>query len=164
MRHRSDSARRMYEAARDRERALLEVVPDGPPDGTRMDASHLPIDADDDPAVFVVRESDIAAVGIERDKDQGWTIPGRGWGWVWHSTAEELREYARENCDRAAACEAVARAIEAEQAVDPPDGHDVTARAGTVWLDGIDHTPDEAVDLARALLAAAEEARDGVDR
>lgn len=41
----------------------------------------------------------------------------------------------------------------------PPDGHDVTARAGTVWLDGIDHTPDEAVDLARALLAAAEEAR-----
>ena len=46
----------------------------------------------------------------------------------------------------------------------PPDGHDVNARAGTVWLDGIDHTPDEAVDLARALLAAAEKARDGVDR
>ena len=46
----------------------------------------------------------------------------------------------------------------------PPDGHDVNARAGTVWLDSIDHTPDEAVDLARALLAAAEDARDGVDR
>ena len=41
----------------------------------------------------------------------------------------------------------------------PPDGHDVNARAGTVWLDGIDHTPDEAVDLARALLAASESAR-----
>lgn len=72
-----------------------------------------------DPAVHVVRESDISAVGIERDKDQGWTIPGRGWGWVRYSTAEELRKYARENCDRAAACEAVARAIESEQAVDP---------------------------------------------
>ena len=71
----ADSVRRMYEAARDRERALLEVVPDG-----------------------------------------------------------------------------------------PPDGHDVNARAGTVWLDSIDHTPDEAVDLARALLAAAEEVRDGADR
>lgn len=46
----------------------------------------------------------------------------------------------------------------------PPDGHDVNARAGTVWLDSIDHTPDEAVNLARALLAAAEEARYGVDR
>ena len=46
----------------------------------------------------------------------------------------------------------------------PPDGHDVNARTGTVWLDGIDHTPDEAVNLARALLAAAKEARDGVDR
>src|SRR5699024_11103685 len=52
------------------------AVPLHQPDGTHMDASHLPIGADDDPAVFVVRESDIE--DCQRNEDGDWEFRHSG--------------------------------------------------------------------------------------
>jgi len=70
----------------------------------------------DDPAVYVVRESDIAAVEIERD-ERGWHGPGTTW--TERSTSGEVRAHAEGLVRNVARCEAVARAIEAEPTVDP---------------------------------------------
>jgi len=72
----------------------------------------------DDPAVYVVRESDIAAVEVERVRDEEWHANGTLVAWTGES-AEDVRgqqDTARRNFIHR---EAVARAIEAEQAVDP---------------------------------------------
>ena len=104
-----------YEALRQARTA--PAVPLHQPDGTRMDASHLPIGADDDPAVFVVRESDVAAVEVTRDFG-GWCADG-AWVAGVDDTAEWVRGRAAEMVVYAARSEAVARAIEAGQAADP---------------------------------------------
>ena len=70
----------------------------------------------DDPAVYVVRESDIAAVEIERD-ERGWHGPGTTW--TERSTSGEVRAHAEGLVRNVARCEAVARAIEAEPTADP---------------------------------------------
>ena len=71
----------------------------------------------DDPAVFVVRESDIAAVEVER-VDAQWNADGALMAWTGES-AEEVRGQNANALRNLAHREAVARAIEAEQAVDP---------------------------------------------
>ena len=68
--------------------------------------------------VYVVRESDIAAVEVERVRDEEWHANGTLVAWTGES-AEDVRgqqDTARRNFIHR---EAVARAIEAEQAVDP---------------------------------------------
>src|SRR5699024_7625088 len=60
----------------DAEARTTPAVPLHQPDGTRMDASHLPIGADDDPAVFVVRESDIE--DCQRNEDGDWEFRHSG--------------------------------------------------------------------------------------
>ena len=76
----------------------------------------------DDPAVFVVRESHVRAEdGSFEVTDRGTridlTIHGRAMHPV--SSAREVRDKAQRHVEAAARCEAIARAIEAEQAVDP---------------------------------------------
>lgn len=70
-----------------------------------------------DPAVHVVRESDVAAVEVRRASD-GWYADG-----AWLASADETAEWVRDRAAEMVVCaarnEAVARAIEAEQAVDP---------------------------------------------
>ena len=70
-----------------------------------------------DPAVHVVRESDVAAVEVRRASD-GWYADG-----AWLASADETAEWVRDRATEMVVCaarnEAVARAIEAEQAADP---------------------------------------------
>ena len=90
------------------------AVPLHQPDGTRMDASHLPIGADDDPAVFVVRESDIE--DCQRNEDGDWEF--RHSGRVFYDSrdpadrAESLTHHREQVAQRVA----IIRAIEAEPA------------------------------------------------
>ena len=72
----------------------------------------------DDPAVFVVRESDIAAVKVEQDEDGDWEANGDIVA-MRQNTAEALRGWSLGELQMLARYEAVARAIEAEQAEDP---------------------------------------------
>ena len=70
-----------------------------------------------DPAVYVVRESDIAAVEVKRNAEGDWWTKNRGCGEG--STADGMRQMA-DICTRdAIEYEALARAIEAEAAIDP---------------------------------------------
>ncbi|MDD2326658.1 MAG: hypothetical protein PHW63_11815, partial [Alphaproteobacteria bacterium] len=66
----------------------------------------------DDPAVYVVRESDIAAIEVEQRGSQmvAWDVSASG--------PEQARRFAQDHLRRAAAHEAMARAFEAKQAVD----------------------------------------------
>ena len=72
----------------------------------------------DDPAVFVVRESDIAAVKVEQDEDGDWEANGDLVA-MRQNTAEALRGWSLGELQMLARYEAVARAIEAVQDVDP---------------------------------------------
>lgn len=89
------------------------------PDGTRLDASHLPIDSNDDPALYVIRESDLPTV--QQGEDGDW-YPGDRWDLGGdrfidvRGALEKMRRYA-----------AIARTIEAEPA-DP-----VEAKARELW-------------------------------
>ena len=69
-----------------------------------------------DPAVFVVRESDIAAVEVAHD-ERGWHA--RGATWSHEPTADGVRDGAMRHLRDVAKYEALARAIEAERATDP---------------------------------------------
>ena len=87
-----------------------------------------------DPAVLVVRESDVAAVEVTRDSD-GWYADG-AWVASADGTAEWVRDRAAEMVVCAARNEAVARAIEAGQAVDPVEAKArELAKAGGVDFD-----------------------------
>lgn len=68
-----------------------------------------------DPAVHVVRESDVAAVEVTYG-GRGWEARGLGYG---DSDAKTMRSHVRRHLKDAAGCEAVARAIEAGADVDP---------------------------------------------
>ena len=78
-----------------------------------------------DPAVHVVRESEVAAVEVRRASD-GWYADG---AWIasadgaWLSSEDETAEWVRDRAAEMVVCaarnEAVARAIKAGQAVDP---------------------------------------------
>lgn len=70
----------------------------------------------DDPAVFAVRESDIAAVEVEQDEEGGWQANGDLVA-MRQNTAEALRGWSLGDLQMLARYEAVARAIEAK--VDP---------------------------------------------
>src|SRR5699024_9247735 len=100
----------------DAEARTTPAVPLHQPDGTHMDASHLPIGADDDPAVFVVRESDIE--DCQRNEDGDWEF--RHSGRVFYDSrdpadrAESLAHHREQVAQRVA----IIRAIEAE-AADP---------------------------------------------
>ena len=71
----------------------------------------------DDPAVFVVRESDIAAVKVEQDEDGDWEANGDLVA-MRHNTAEALRGWSLGELQMLARYEAVARAIEAAELED----------------------------------------------
>lgn len=86
------------------EKAERELVPTAPPDN--MDV---------DPVVYVVRESDLPEV--EQDEDGDWLCESLAVNR--RDTAEDLRGRALSQLKHVAMREAVARAIEAEQAVDP---------------------------------------------
>ena len=70
-----------------------------------------------DPAVHVVRESDVAAVEVRRASD-GWYADG-----AWLASADETAEWVRDRATEMVVCaarnEAVARAIEQDAASDP---------------------------------------------
>lgn len=88
-----------------------------------------------DPTVFAVSESDVAAVIVSQN-ETNWMADGSFWGR--HLTADDMRNKVESYIWRAAACEAVARAIEAEQSTDP-----VTIKAQELWSvvhdgDGVD--------------------------
>lgn len=142
--------------------------------------------ADDGRTIYSVREADLPkASRDEWDANRSWwTVGGR----INHGhdvTAETMRERARNALRLAAECESVARAIETESdraaaklawlygREADESGHQHTdtehiyASHGQVFYVNDDPyreskeylTPDEAVDRARALLAAAEAAR-----
>ena len=73
----------------------------------------------DDPAVFVVRESQIAAVEVGQNEDGRWCAEGDFWPDVADIDVGALRRHASASLADLVAYEAVARAIEAEQAADP---------------------------------------------
>ena len=122
--HLEQARERAEQAERDRDEAVARAeaaearttpaVPLHQPDGTRMDASHLPIGADDDPAVFVVRESDIE--DCQRNEDGDWEF--RHSGRVFYDSrdpadrAESLTHHREQVAQRVA----IIRAIEAEPA------------------------------------------------
>ena len=87
-----------------------------------------PHESNADPAVYAVRESDIAAVEVAHD-ERGWHA--RGATWSREPTAEGVRDGAKRYLRDVAQYEALARAIEAEQAVDP-----VEAKARELWETG----------------------------
>ncbi|MDZ4234826.1 MAG: hypothetical protein U1C73_13965 [Dietzia sp.] len=77
----------------------------------------------DDPAVYVVRESDIAAVEVNEYENGGWEGRSNGKEGLMFEpftcTPDGLRAQSEDIRVRIAIREAIARAIEAEQAVDP---------------------------------------------
>ena len=73
--------------------------------------------AQPDPAVYVVRESEVQAQRFTRTASGGFIVAGTELN---TSTAEDARDKALRHIDAAARCEAIARAIEAEaQSPDP---------------------------------------------
>ena len=75
------------------------------------------IEAAVDPVVYVVRESAIAAVEVKRNEERDWFTRNRGY--AEGATADGMRNMARIFMEDAVDCEAIARAIDAEAAVDP---------------------------------------------
>ena len=69
-----------------------------------------------DPAVYVVRESDVEAQAALRNRFGEFVVNGTVLN---VTTAEDCREKAQRHLDAAARCEGIARAIEAEAVVDP---------------------------------------------
>ena len=69
-----------------------------------------------DPAVHVVRESNVEAQAALRNRFGEFVVNGTVLN---VTTAEDCREKAQRHLDAAARCESIARAIEAGQAVDP---------------------------------------------
>lgn len=87
----------------------------------------------DDPAVYVVRESDISAVEVAHD-ERGWHA--RGATWSREPTAEGVRDGAKRYLRDVARYEALARAIEAGQDTDPLlDKARELAKAGGIDFD-----------------------------
>lgn len=72
---------------------------------------------EDDPLIYRIRESNVRGVNVTRDENGHWQTGGRGY--ANGATADGMRNMARIFLEDATGCEAVARAIEAEQAVDP---------------------------------------------
>ena len=103
-----------------------------------------------DPAVYVVRESDIAAVEVER-VDAQWNADGALMAWTGES-AEEVRGQNATALRNLAHREAVARAIEAEQAVDPVEAKAIelhqVAYGGRI---GFGHATLNAQEMFRSL-------------
>lgn len=99
--------------------------------------------AGDDPAVFVVRESDVASVSVVKHDVNEWEADGK---YAPHADVAAARKGAAEWIAMATRCEAVARAIEAGQAVDP-----VTEKADELFAIG---WPE--------LVDASDDARNGV--
>lgn len=93
-----------------------------------------PHESNADPVVYAVRESDIAAVEVAHD-ERGWHA--RGATWSREPTAEGVRDGAKRYLRDVAQYEALARAIEAEQAVDPVEekARELygVANAGVTW-------------------------------
>lgn len=91
----------------------------------------------DDMAVFDVRESDVAAVEVKRNAEGNWWTKNRGCGK--ESTANGMRQMAEILIRDATEYEAIARAIEAEQSVDPVEAkaaefYDLAGRVGDdIW-------------------------------
>ena len=86
-----------------------------------------------DPAVYVVRESDVEAQAALRNRFGEFVVNGTVLN---VTTAEDCREKAQRHLDAAARCEAIARAIEAEAVVDPvePEGDVIVRDAnGHMW-------------------------------
>lgn len=98
----------------DIEKAMADAAPGLAPYGACVDAVHALVSGDD-PAVHVVRESDIAAVEVEQGNN--WRANGTGIPKFW--TAEQARRLRDHTAEQWCEIEAIARAIEAEQAVDP---------------------------------------------
>lgn len=89
----------------------------------------------DDPAVYVVRESDIEAQEFTRTESGGFVVQGT---LLNTSTAKDAREKADRHLDAVSRCEAIARAIEAEaQSPDPdPVEEQADALAGILYPEG----------------------------
>lgn len=91
----------------------------------------------DDPTVFVVRESDISAVEVKRDTEGDWWTENHGCGEG--ATVDGMRKMAEILIRDAIEYEAIARAIEAEQAADPieekaAEFYDLAGRVGDdIW-------------------------------
>ena len=98
----------------DIEKAVAEWVDDAP----EIVDEVWSLVSGDDPAVYVVRESDIAAVKVEQDEDGDWEANGDLVA-MRKNTAEALRGWSLGELQMLARYEAVARAIEAEQAENP---------------------------------------------
>lgn len=102
----------------DVEKAIDGIVPVWDSEVKKIVVALHEMVAGDDPAVFVVRESDLP--DVERDEDGDWLcentpiVSGK-------DTAEDVRGRALPQLKYVAMREAVARAIEAEQATDPVD-------------------------------------------
>lgn len=110
----------------------------------------------DDPAVFVVRESDIAAVKAEQDEDGDWIVDG-GFIAASQTTAETVRGWIPAYLRSATCLEAAARAIEAEQAADPVEAKarelfDATDESIWAWATAPIHTQDRYRRIARHVL------------
>ena len=108
-----------------------------------------PHESNADPAVYVVRESDIAAVEVAHD-ERGWHA--RGATWSREPTAEGVRDGAKRYLRDVAQYEALARAIEAEQAVDPVEAKAIelhqVAYGGRI---GFGHATLNAQEMFRSL-------------
>lgn len=111
------------------------------------------------PAVYVVREDEIAAVKAERDKDGDWLIDG---ALVYGQSAksEMVRRHIASSLRRVVDGEAVARAIEAEQQEQPEAESDPALDAaleafrenynpgGTTWAPGLEDRVQRALQAA----------------
>lgn len=108
-----------------------------------------PHESNADPVVYAVRESDIAAVEVAHD-ERGWHA--RGATWSREPTAEGVRDGAKRYLRDVAQYEALARAIEAEQAVDPVEAKAIelhrVAYGGRI---GFGHATLNAQEMFRSL-------------
>ena len=108
----------------------------------------------DDPAVYVVRESDVEAQAALRNRFGEFIVNGTVLN---VTTAEDCREKAQRHLDAVARCESIARAIEAEQAEDPVEAKaeelfDATDESIWAWATAPIHTQDRYRRIARHVL------------
>lgn len=99
-----------------------------------------------DPAVLVVRESNVEAQAALRNRFSEFVVNGTVLNVM---TAEDCREKAQRHLDAAARCEAIARAIEAEAVVDPVEEKARELAKGIGW--DWDVLDDEYVDIMRSV-------------
>ena len=101
----------------------------------------------DDPAVFVVRESDVSAVQVRRNAEGDWWTKDRGCGRG--ATADGMRQMAGVFIRDAIEYEAFARAIEAGQATDPVE--ELAWQIESATREAIRQVCDELADVAPSL-------------